>query len=209
MARAMACLVIGAVLGMQSACLPPVLDKYRKKPQAEPQDALLPRTAGDGAPAPAPAPEAKQAPVRASIYALDQNTFRFVIKEPEVWDSALAVLMRNYNVTIIDKVSGIITTEWDSYYLDKEVFRNRISMRLVRQGRDFVDVTIYNNVERLRDASSATASHGAVWLPSEDHAHEVERIVQNMASTLGQPPPALGMQASRFASKQGQDASLR
>lgn len=126
---------------------------------------------------------------RASIYALDKQTFRFALKEAEVWDAALNVLMRNYNVTIVDRNSGIITTEWDSFYLNNEVFRNRVSIRIGKA--NVVDVMIHNNVEKLKDASQAAGTVGAVWLPADDPANEVGRLIQNMALVLNQPPPVL------------------
>ncbi len=136
------------------------------------------------------AKEAEQpAAQRASIYAIDKQTFRFALKEPEVWDAALNVLMRNYNVTIVDRNSGIITTEWDSFYLNNEVFRNRVSIRIGKS--NVVDVMIHNNVEKLKDASQAAGTVGAVWLPADDPANEVGRLVQNMALLLNQPPPVL------------------
>jgi len=128
---------------------------------------------------------------RASIYALDKQTYRFALKEPEVWDAALNVLLRNYNVTIVDRNSGIVTTEWDSFYLNKEVFRNRVSIRIGKSQAGAVDVMIHNNVEKLKDASQAAGTVGAVWLPADDPANEIGRLVQNMALLLNQPPPVL------------------
>lgn len=126
---------------------------------------------------------------RASIYAVDKQTFRFALKEPEVWDAALNILLRNYNVTIVDRNSGIITTEWDSFYLNNEVFRNRVSIRISKSS--VVDVMIHNNVEKLKDASQAAGTVGAVWLPADDPANEIGRLIQNMALLLNQPPPVL------------------
>ncbi len=134
--------------------------------------------------------EAEQpATQRASIYALDKQTFRFALKEAEVWDAALNVLLRNYNVTLVDRNSGIITTEWDSFYLNNEVFRNRVSLRIGKSNA--VDVMIHNNVEKLKDASQVAGTVGAVWLPADDPANEVGRLIQNMALLLNQPPPVL------------------
>ena len=131
------------------------------------------------------------APQRASIYALDNQTYRFHQREDDVWNVALDVLMKNYNVNIVERQSGIITTEWDSYYLSAAVYRNKVSMRFRRQTSGVVDLTIMNNVERLRDASTAGSGVGAVWLPGAETANEVARIVQNMALGLKQPPPVL------------------
>jgi hypothetical protein len=203
-----------------AGCLPPNLDKYRSQGKgAEKSTAGAQRTDGvdddnslspfdDKARLPGPPlphrhqastqPAAKQqrpeeraqAPARATIYAVDKQTFRFALREGDVWDSALNVLLRNYNLTVIDKQSGIISTEWDSFYLNGAVYRNKLSMRISRSGSG-VDMLVHNNVERLRDAAQAAGTVGAVWLPAPDPANEVGRIVQNMALMLGQPPPVL------------------
>jgi hypothetical protein len=138
------------------------------------------------------APAASQrAPAQATIYAVDKQTYRFNVREADVWDAVLNVLLKNYNLTIVDRQSGIVTTEWDSYFLNNEVFRNRLSLRVARSSGNTVDVMIHNSVERLRDASQATGAVGAGWLPGEDGANESARVVQNMALLLNQPPPVL------------------
>lgn len=190
---------IALVAGLGTACLPSNLDKYRKKSGSDgapggAEDPMLPRSKdaeelADKRRKPASPPTDPRA--RATIYAVDKHTYRFALREPDVWDTVINVLLRNYNLTIVDRASGVITTEWDSFFLDKEVYRNRLSLRVVKTGRDQVEMTVHNNVERLRDASQATNTVGAVWLPAEDRGNEVARIVQNMALLLNQPPPVL------------------
>jgi hypothetical protein len=192
-----------------AGCLPSRLDKYRHKDGTPTTPSFL--TQNDGGPAPmlgapdmaasttmaakgqAVAPVAqRQEPVRATIYAVDKMTYRFAVRDGDIWDAAINVLLRNYNLTIVDKQSGILTTEWDSYFLNNEVYRNKVSLHMARSSSNTVDMTIHNNVERLRDASQANAGAvGAVWLPAEDGANETARIIQNMALVLNQPPPVL------------------
>lgn len=198
--RSLPVVVLGASLLV--GCLPSHLKKYQKggAEKAERVDPLEPSAADTMAPTPAPReknqtagrndPAAAQAQ-RATIYAVDKNTYRFALKDADVWESALNVLMRNYNLTIVDRQSGLVTTEWDGYYLDNAVYRNKVSMRIYRTTYNTIDVTVHNNVERLRDASQAAGAVGAVWLPAEDPANEVARLIQNMALVLNQPPPVL------------------
>lgn len=177
-----------------AACVPAFLEKYRKEgAQKREAHGVEPVAASDARhlQSEAPGQAGPSAAPRATIYAVDKTTFRFDLKEGDVWETALDVLMRNYNVTIVDRQSGIITTEWDSYFLERAVYRNRVSLRLARNSRGGVDLIIHNNVERLRDASRATETVGAVWLPADDPANETARIVQNMALLLNQPPPVL------------------
>ncbi len=138
---------------------------------------------------------------RATIYALDNQTFRFSMNEKVVWNAAINVLMRNYNLTIVNQGAGLLTTEWDSFYLNSDVYRNKISIRVRRSSYGVVDLTIHNNVEKLRDASQAAGTIGAVWLPAKDEAKEVSRVLQNMALVLNQPPPVFppGMGVAKSA----------
>jgi hypothetical protein len=171
-------LLVVLCAGLLWGCIPEHLQKYRSASAtsvAEPVSAVAAPTGGEK---------------RATIYALDKQTFRFLIREDEVWDSAVSVLLRNYNLNIVDRPTGIITTEWDSFYLKQAVYRNKVTVR-IRRVAGAVEVTLLNNVERLRDASTAASGVGAVWLPAEDMAGETGRLVQNMALVLNQPPPLL------------------
>ncbi len=124
-----------------------------------------------------------------SIYAVDKNRFRFRIPIEQVWDSTLDVLLQNYNLTIVDRRSGIITTEWDSFYLDDSIYRNKVSIRMKKLSWDLVDVTIYNNVEVFKPSGPGGIS--STWLPTERGPQEVGRILQNLAISLRQPAPIL------------------
>lgn len=129
------------------------------------------------------------------IYQVDRNTFHFRTTEPEVWESVLDVLMRNYSLSIVDRNSGILTTEWDSFYLGKAVFRNKLTFRVKKAGlarpeaNQGVDLTVHNSVEKLSDTAQGALGLGAVWLPAKDPIEEVHRVIQNMAMILRQPPP--------------------
>lgn len=177
-----------------TGCLPVQLDKYRSQdqrlhPTADGASSATRREPAGQSPLPG---QALPPPPRASIYALDKQTYRFALRDGEVWDAILTVLLHNYNLTIADRQGGIISTEWDSFFLGGGVYRNKISLRLLRLGNGLCDVTVHNNVERLRDASQASiGSVGATWLPASDPGNEVGRIIQNMALVLNQPPPVM------------------
>jgi hypothetical protein len=138
---------------------------------------------------------------RSTIYAIDNQTFRFLVPEKSVWDSALNVLLRNYNLNIVDKESGVITTEWDTFYLNNSIFRNKISLRVQKNAGSSVDVMIHNSVEKLQEGTNGAAA--AIWLPSEDSAEETQRVVQNMAVVLNEPAPVMprGMTVQRSYDK--------
>lgn len=181
-----------------AGCMPAHLAKYQQKGDAPvTASGTSSRSSGIGPDmqsGPAPSNMANDAgkgrPEKATIYAIDKQTYRFAVREDEVWDSVIGVLLRNYNLTIVDRSSGVVTTEWDTFYIKTHVYRNKVSMRVRRMTRDYVEVTVHNSVERLQDGSAA-GTVGAVWLPAEDPGSEPVRIIQNMALALNQPPPVV------------------
>ncbi len=127
---------------------------------------------------------------RGKTFFVDDKTFRFPSMYEEVWDSTLTALMRNYNLTIVDKDSGIITTEWDTYFLKGQVYRNKVSVRLKRVYRALTELTVHNNVEKLQDSGSLSKNSGTLlWLPSEEGKSETFRIVHNLSTLLQVDPP--------------------
>jgi hypothetical protein len=170
------------------SCIPSHLAKYQGRPNNDEAVHLKEPVTAPQIPLPEGKAQATPAPKQATIFAIDNQTFKFMLKGEKVWEAAIDLLLRNYNLTIVDRESGVITTEWDSFFLDGKVFRNRISLRVRRIAAEQTELIILNNVESLRDGTGASSS---VWLPSEDKAGETARIVQNLALVLKEPPPSL------------------
>ncbi len=186
---------------MASGCIaPPHLQKYANTnepvanettPLANDPTISMTPVLEAGAPRHMMPPSANAAvPPRATIYAVDTQTFRLSLREEDVWDSLLNVLMRNYNLNVVDRASGVVTTEWDSYYIHQIVYRNKVSARVRRLTRNQVELIVHNSVEKLQDGSSS-GTVGSIWVPAGEGQKEVGRIVQNVAITLNQPPPTL------------------
>jgi hypothetical protein len=178
-----------------SACSTPAfLSKYsgnrsnREVQAVAAPPAVSPQTPAKASPAPTAA-AGTRTPPRPTIFAVDQGTFRFQLGYDRVWEATMDVLLRNYNLAIADRNNGLITTEWDSYYLDGKVHRNKVSMRLKRLGGSLVEVTIFNNVEMLSKLPDGGITE--IWLPTDKNKPEIGRIIQNMAIAMGQPRPNL------------------
>lgn len=183
-----------------SACLPNYLQKYRTEeavdnatspvhpgpgPNSPEYTALSSRELpGQGAPTAAMPQQANDA-----VSMIDRSTFVIKQEMKDVWEATLTVLLKNYNVTIADKNVGVITTEWDSFYLNNKVYRNKLSVRVRQLKPKETEVTLFNNVEELQEDQKLGA--GAIWLPSDTGKREVGRIVQNLAIALNLPQPRL------------------
>jgi uncharacterized lipoprotein len=119
----------------------------------------------------------------------------------QVWDGALSVLMENYSLTIVDEKSGIIATEWDKYYRHGRLFRNKVTLRLVRSGSQRTELTIQNSLEQMKAQNSLQNE----WVPTSDEGEESQRIVRNTATVLGLPLDGLNP-AFELAKKPTQQA---
>lgn len=167
---------------LHTACVPSFLDKYR-------QQEVRP-VPGSAAAAPQPRGASPKGTRRLTpvIVQVNEGTFRVPMHYNRAWDTLLDVLLQNYNLQIVDKNSGILTSEWDSFYLDGKVHRNKVSLRMKRIGNQGVDLTIHNNVEVLSRVPDGVSE---VWLPSDRTKPEIGRIIQNLAIQSGTPKPNL------------------
>ena len=178
MKHARLCPALLLLVFTQTGCLSN-LAKYSRQNNAAPVASTSATTA-------AAAPAATK---RTSVAQISEGVFRIALPYDRTWDSLVDILLKNYNLQIVDRQSGILTTEWDSYYLDGKVHRNKLSLRIKRLGTNGVDLTIHNNVEvlsRLPDGGVAE-----VWLPTDRVKPEIGRIVQNLAIASGLPKPQL------------------
>ncbi|MBC7660241.1 MAG: hypothetical protein H7249_11095 [Chitinophagaceae bacterium] len=179
-----------------TACVPAFLDKYKREEVRASQQkaAARPGKTADGTGAPAATPSAyssffsRTPKETVGITQIGDGVFRIPLSYDRTWDTIVDVLLRNYNLQIVDKSTGILTTEWDSFYLDGKVNRNKVSVRLKRAGSQSVDLTVHNNVETLSRIPDGVSE---VWLPSDRVKPEIGRIIQNLAIASGQPKPTL------------------
>jgi hypothetical protein len=174
-----------ALFFLGAACVPKHLQKYQTQ---SPTDRALAPTEVDPVRVPEKRSEPAQVEASSPIYAISQNSYRLNIPEERVWDALITVLLKDYNLTVVDKDAGLITTEWDSYYLDQKLYRNRLSLRLSKVGRGACDLYIFNNTEYIDEANQISRMSG-VWLPAKEDINEGFRVVRNIALLLNQPPP--------------------
>jgi hypothetical protein len=100
----------------------------------------------------------------------------------------LDVLGKNYHILVLDEKSGVISTDWDSFYLEGQTLRNKVSVRVSQQDEGTTKVLLANNEEVLKEKAS---NSGYIWLPSGEKKAEIKRIVKNTATLLGHIAPEM------------------
>ena len=123
-----------------------------------------------------------------SVKAIDAVTFLIPSEKSKVWNALLDVLGKNYNILVLDEKSGVISTDWDSFYLEGQTLRNKVSVRVSQLHEGSTKILLANNEEVLKEKAS---NSGYVWLPSGEKKTEVKRIVKNTATLLGHIVPEM------------------
>jgi len=123
-----------------------------------------------------------------SVQMLDQGTYVFPAEKQKVWSAILDVLGKNYGILVLDEKSGVMATDWDTFYLEGQTRRNKISIRMSSDGPNLTKLLLVNNDEVLKEKAD---NFGYLWLPSGDNKTEMKRIIKNTASILGHNTPDL------------------
>lgn len=167
--------VFFVALCIQFGCIPSYLKKYGAPPVAPPE----PQVESKANPKPSAPPQ------YVTIQQVSDHKVVYGKGFEKIWQVCLDLLLSDYNISTLDRSSGLVTTEWDALYLKGKVFRNRLSLLISKVGNGRTSVKIHNNIEVLRNQESE------IWAPAPDDSEEVERIFKNIALALGTPEKAV------------------
>lgn len=172
-------LLVVAIAATTAGCLPGSLQKYQQ------------RSATVDAAVPLP-PLASQRPRQSSAKApqvvgqLKENTFAISAPYQHTFRTALAILAENYPLHLVDAKAGVITTAYDTYYLDNKLYRNRLTLVISATGKKTTQMVV-NNSREVLDVSRVGEPGGKVWFPELKNGQEIKRVAQNIARKLALP----------------------
>lgn len=174
------CFVFAALIGAASlsGCLPGSLNKYQQRRSTV--DAAIPLP-----PLAAPKKSGRAAVPRV-VGQLKENTFAVAAPYEHTFRTALAILAENYPIHLVDVKAGVITTAYDTYYLDNRLYRNRLTLVIAATGKA-TSTMVVNNSREVLDVSRVGESGAKVWFPELKNQQEVKRVAQNLARKLALP----------------------
>jgi hypothetical protein len=88
------------------------------------------------------------------------------------------IISQSYIISAVDRKNMNIQTEWDKFFIDGRLFRNRINITVFPVGNRMTEVVIKNAVEYY-SGSVEKQEQNMAWLPSPDLTDEVNRLVLN------------------------------
>jgi hypothetical protein len=113
----------------------------------------------------------------------DENSWSTSLSAVETFSVFSKIIAKSYIISSIDRKNLSINTDWDKFFIDGRLFRNRLSVSVFPVDMRNTEVVIKNTLEYL--AKEENNQQNQVWLPCPDITDEVKRIVQSatLAST--------------------------
>jgi hypothetical protein len=109
---------------------------------------------------------------------VDGNTWRTAANPLIVYGIISRLLSQNYIISSSDRKSMNIHTDWDKFFIDGRLFRNRMSVSVFPVGNRQTEVVIKNSVEYY-SGSVGKQEENTAWLPSPDLTDEVSKLVES------------------------------
>lgn len=110
---------------------------------------------------------------------LDRNTWRVATHAAHLFQTVSRILSQTYIISKADRQTLSLSTEWDKFFIDGRLFRNRISINVFPFNQRSADLVIKNNIEYYtQTAQKIDDNDPTQWLPTQDITDELDRILE-------------------------------
>ena len=125
-------------------------------------------------------PSQQQAfPNSLSLSHIEGNTWRTSAHPAMVFGIMSRLLSQNYIINSMDRKNFNVQTDWDKFFIDGRLFRNRISIMVFPVGPRQTEVVVKNIVEYYTGSPNNKLEENSAWLPSPDITDEINKLVEN------------------------------
>lgn len=137
----------------------------------------------DARPTPEPAssiPAGTLAPMadEAALRTAAPGVWRIGLPAQETYRIVATVLAQSYIIARSDATQYTVATEWDKFFVESRLFRNRVHAAVFPLGPRETELVIRNVVEYYAgDQAQGAVVEDAGWLPCPDVTNEVRTIV--------------------------------
>jgi hypothetical protein len=118
---------------------------------------------------------ARSEPEAEAAVSTGKNVWRLNKPLQNIYYKALRMLSQDYIVTQANKESLTIQTDWDTFFLEGRLMRNRLSLTFYPLSPKQTEVQITNFVEYQKESTLPGANVG--WIPGPDVTTEVDRLL--------------------------------
>ncbi|KAB8033776.1 hypothetical protein [Fluviispira multicolorata] len=110
---------------------------------------------------------------------IEGNTWRTAAHPALVFSIMARLLSQNYIISSVDRKNFNLQTDWDKFFIDGRLFRNRISIMVFPVGPRQTEVIAKNIVEYYSGNPNSKLEENTAWLPSPDITDEISKLVEN------------------------------
>lgn len=124
-------------------------------------------------------PQQQIFPNTLSLSHVEGNTWRTSAHPAMVFGIMSRLLSQNYIITSMDRKNFNLQTDWDKFFIDGRLFRNRINIMVFPVGPRQTEVVVKNIVEYYTGNPNNKLEENTAWLPSPDITDEINKLVEN------------------------------
>lgn len=162
---------------LQNSELTPLFDATSESTQSVVPSAVV--SAADGSHANHPAN-----PVPAMQLAAN-GVYRAQVVPAQAFQLVNRVLAQNYIIARSDPTGLTVATEWDKFFIDGRLFRNRLHIALFSLAGKQTEIVVRNFVEYYAsDRPQAAAMEESGWLPCPDITDEVKQVMGRLSQQV-------------------------
>lgn len=112
---------------------------------------------------------------------VEGNIWRTGLGPAQAFNMLARILSQDYILAASDRKNLNLQTDWDKFFLEGRLFRNRLSITLFPLGPRQTEVVVKNTVEYFAgNPNKPEESSSSAWMPSPDLTDEVARIVDSI-----------------------------
>lgn len=117
---------------------------------------------------------------------IEGNTWRTQAHPALVFGIMSRILSQNYIISSMDRKNFNLQTDWDKFFIDGRLFRNRINIMVFPVSPRQTEVVLKNIVEYYTGSPNNKMEDHSSWLPSPDLTDEVNKLIDstNRQTTL-------------------------
>ncbi|MFZ9519949.1 MAG: hypothetical protein ACO3A4_05670 [Silvanigrellaceae bacterium] len=116
---------------------------------------------------------------------LDRNTWRVASPAGQLFQTVARILSQTYIISQADRHALSLSTDWDKFFIDGRLFRNRISVNVFPLSPRSADLVIKNSIEYYaQNGRNLEDNNPTQWLPTQDVTDELDRVLEKTQNQL-------------------------
>ena len=112
---------------------------------------------------------------------VENNVWRSGIPASQVFNMVARIISQDYILATVDRRNLSLQTDWDKFFLEGRLFRNRLSISVFPISPRQTELVVKNIVEYFAgNPNKPEDMSTAAWMPAADLTDEISRLVDSL-----------------------------